>query len=87
LDVTELVAARSNLTVQSSSIDTDFLAEWLSAERQRTKESALESSTMVQGRPRALETILLGGVAVAVLDATLAMVFWWLERGTEPHVI
>ena len=38
-------------------------------------------------RPRALEAILLGGSAVAVLDIANAMTFWALYRGTAPHVI
>jgi uncharacterized membrane protein len=36
------------------------------------------------GRPRALETILLGGGAVALLDITNAMTFWALYRGASP---
>jgi len=38
-------------------------------------------------RPQALETILLGGIAVAVLDASNAITFWALYKGTQPHVI
>jgi uncharacterized membrane protein YagU involved in acid resistance len=38
-------------------------------------------------RPRALETILLGGAAIAILDIANAMSFWALYRGTEPRVI
>ena len=39
------------------------------------------------GRPRALETILLGGGAVALLDIANAMTFWALYRGTSPQRI
>ncbi len=42
---------------------------------------------MAVARPKALETILLGGMAVAVLDASNAITFWALYRGTQPHVI
>ena len=38
-------------------------------------------------RPRALETILQGGVAVAVLDIANAMTFWWFYNGASPQVI
>ena len=38
-------------------------------------------------RPRAFETIVGGGAAVAVLDIANAMTFWGLYRGTRPHVI
>jgi len=41
----------------------------------------------VGGRPRALETILLGGAVVAILDIANAMIFWALYRGTPPRVI
>ena len=39
------------------------------------------------GRPRALETIIQGGIAVAVLDITNAMTFWWFYNGASPQVI
>lgn len=38
-------------------------------------------------RPRALETILWGGVAVAVLDIANAMTFWWFYSDTAPSVV
>jgi uncharacterized membrane protein YagU involved in acid resistance len=38
-------------------------------------------------RPRALDTILLGGAAIAVLDIANAIIFWALVRGTQPQVI
>ena len=38
-------------------------------------------------RPRALVTILGGGMLVAILDIANAMTFWYLYRGTRPHVI
>jgi len=38
-------------------------------------------------RPRALETILWGGVAVAVLDIANAMTFWWVYSGATPQTI
>lgn len=38
-------------------------------------------------RPRAFETILWGGLAVAVLDIANAMTFWWLYSGAAPTVI
>ena len=38
-------------------------------------------------RPRALETILLGGAVIAILDIANAMTFWALYRGTEPRVV
>ena len=44
-------------------------------------------STGPAGRPRALDTILLGGGAVALLDIANAMTFWALYRGTSPQRI
>jgi len=38
-------------------------------------------------RPRALETILWGGVAVAILDIANAMTFWWVYSGATPKAI
>lgn len=35
-------------------------------------------------KPRALETILLGGLTVAVLDITNAMTFWFFYRNVPP---
>lgn len=47
----------------------------------------MESSIGAMDRPRAIDTIVLGGAAVAVLDAANAVVFWNLYRGTSPRVI
>ncbi|MGH8135327.1 MAG: hypothetical protein ACRER4_03180 [Steroidobacteraceae bacterium] len=44
-------------------------------------------SNLDSGRPRALETILQGGIAVAVLDIANAMTFWWFYNGASPEVI
>lgn len=38
-------------------------------------------------RPRAFETILWGGVAVAVLNIANAMTFWWVYSGATPRAI
>lgn len=38
-------------------------------------------------RPRASDTILLGGVVAALLDIALAMSFWWFYNGASPLVI
>jgi len=50
-------------------------------------EGELESSNEAAQKPEALETIVAGGVVVALLDAANAVVFWYFYRGTEPHVI
>ena len=38
-------------------------------------------------RPRAGETILLGGIVAALLDIALAMTFWWFYNGASPLAI
>jgi len=47
----------------------------------------LKSSNEPAQRPRALKTIVIGGIVVALLDAANAVTFWYFYRGTEPHVI
>jgi len=54
----------------------------------RGREPHLQPSISVrEARPRAGPTILLGGLAVAVLDIANAMTFWALYRGTAPRII
>lgn len=47
----------------------------------------MNNSNDSTGRPKALETIVLGGAAVATLDISNAILFWLLYRGTPPRVI
>lgn len=50
-------------------------------------EESLRVSNDPTRRPSALQTIVLGGAAVAVLDIANAIIFWHLYRGTPPRVI
>jgi hypothetical protein len=38
-------------------------------------------------QPRALQTIIYGGLVAAMLDITDACLFWWLARGVTPAAI
>ncbi len=38
----------------------------------------------IYGRPRALDTILYGGLVVGILDGLFALVFYWLILGVPP---
>jgi hypothetical protein len=38
----------------------------------------------IQGHPRALDTILYGGLVVGILDGLFALVFYWLILGVQP---
>jgi len=49
--------------------------------------AGLSAAGSPSGRPRPLETILLGGLVVAALDIANAMTFWALYRGTTPQAI
>ena len=44
-------------------------------------------TSLESARPRALETIIQGGIAVALLDIANAMTFWWFYNGASPQVI
>jgi hypothetical protein len=50
-------------------------------------EDTLGSPNESTSGPRAIESIVAGGIAVALLDAANAVLFWYFYRGTEPHVI
>jgi hypothetical protein len=41
-------------------------------------------NAFIHGHPRALDTILYGGLVVGILDGLFALVFYWLILGVQP---
>ena len=41
-------------------------------------------NAFIHGQPRALDTILYGGLVVGILDGLFALVFYWLILGVQP---